>query len=60
MIDSYEILSKIIEISNASVDVDRRLMNLANTLTATFDFALCALFLWDSQQTCLSLKFCNP
>jgi hypothetical protein len=45
MMDSYQILSKIIEISNTSLDVDRRLMNPANTLAATSEFLLCALLL---------------
>jgi signal transduction histidine kinase len=54
-----EILSKIIELSNASVDIDRRLMNLVETIAMIFSVPLCALFLWDPQQARLSLKFCN-
>lgn len=57
--NTREILSKVIELSNASVDVDRRLSNLVEALAAIFSVPLCALFLWDPQQARLSLKFCN-
>jgi len=57
--NTYEILSKIIDITNASVDAERRLMNLVETLALIFSVPLCALFLWDPQQGRLFLKFCN-
>ncbi|MGA2955731.1 MAG: GAF domain-containing protein [Thermodesulfobacteriota bacterium] len=54
--NSFEILSKVIEISNAPVDVDRRLKNLVDMLAHYFTAPLCALFLWDPQQGRLFLK----
>lgn len=51
-----EILTKVIELSNASVDVDRRLANLVDALAVIFSAPVCALFLWDPQQARLSLK----
>ena len=48
--NSFEILSKVIEISNAPVEVDRRLKNLVEMLAHHFSLSLCALFLWDPQQ----------
>jgi signal transduction histidine kinase len=57
--NAREILAKIIELSNASVDVDRRLMNLVETLATIFSLPFCALFLWDPQQARLTLKLCN-
>ena len=57
--NTYEILSKVIDITNASVDADRRLSNLVETLALIFSVPLCALFLWDPQQARLFLKFCN-
>ncbi len=54
--NSFEILSKVIEISNAPVDVDRRLKNLVDMLAHYFSAPLCALFLWDTQQARLVLK----
>ncbi|MGQ9694818.1 MAG: GAF domain-containing protein [Thermodesulfobacteriota bacterium] len=55
-----EILAKIIEISNASVDLDQRLSQLTNILARTFSFSTCALFLWDARRNHLSLKCCGP
>lgn len=57
---SAEILAKIIEISNASVDIDQRLSQLTNILARTFSFSACALFLWDARRGHLSLKCCGP
>jgi signal transduction histidine kinase len=57
--NTYEILSKVIDITNASVDAERRLMNLVETLALIFSVPLCALFLWDPQQARLFLKYCN-
>ena len=57
--NTYKVLSRIIDISNASVDVDRRLTNLMEALALIFSVPLCALFLWDPQQARLFLKFCN-
>jgi len=57
--NTYKVLSRIIDISNASVDADRRLTNLVETLALIFSVPLCALFLWDPQQARLFLKFCN-
>jgi two-component system sensor histidine kinase HydH len=57
--NSCEILSKIIELSNAPVDVDRRLMNLIETIARLFSVPFCVLFLWDSHRHRLSLKFSN-
>jgi GAF domain-containing protein len=55
--NSFEILSKVIEISNAPVDLDRRLKNLVDMLAHYFTAPLCALFLWDPEQARLFLKF---
>jgi two-component system sensor histidine kinase HydH len=57
--NTFEILSRVIELSNAPVDIDRRLMNLAQTLAMIFSVPFCGLFLWDPQKACLTLKFCN-
>ena len=54
--NSFEIVSRVIEISNAPVDVDRRLKNLVDMLAHYFSLPLCALFLWDPQQARLFLK----
>lgn len=58
--NSAEILAKVIEISNASVDLDQRLKQLINTLARTFAFTACTLFLWDARRNHLSLKCCGP
>lgn len=55
-----EILAKVIEISNASVDLDQRLNQLTNTLARTFAFNACALFLWEARGNHLTLKCCGP
>jgi signal transduction histidine kinase len=57
--NSFEILSKVIEISNAPVDVDRRLKNLVDMLAHYFSAPLCGLFLWDPEQARLFLRFTN-
>jgi two-component system sensor histidine kinase HydH len=54
--NSFEILSRVIEISNAPVDVDRRLKNLVDLLARRVPLPLCALFLWDPQQSRLFLR----
>jgi signal transduction histidine kinase len=53
---AFEILSRVIEISNAPVEADRRLKNLVDMLAHHFSPSLCALFLWDPQQGRLHLK----
>jgi two-component system sensor histidine kinase HydH len=57
--NTLQILSRIIDLSNASVDIDRRLMNLAETLATIFSAPFCGIYLWDPQKACLTLKFCN-
>jgi two-component system sensor histidine kinase HydH len=57
--NSFEILSKVIELSNAPVDADRRLMRLVDMIAKGFSIPFCALFYWEPQQHRLSLKFCN-
>ncbi len=52
----FEILSRVIEISNAPVEVDRRLKNLVDMLAHYFSSPHCALFLWEPQQSRVSLK----
>jgi len=52
----FEILSKLIEISNAPIEEDRRLKNLMDMLAHYFSLSLCALFVWDPLQGRLSLK----
>jgi signal transduction histidine kinase len=44
--NAFEILSRVIEISNAPVDVDRRMKNLVDMLAHHFSLPVCALFLW--------------
>ena len=48
--NAFEILSRVIEISNAPVDVDRRLKNLVDMLAHHFSLPFCALFLWHPQR----------
>ncbi len=57
--NSSEILSKVIELSNAPVDLDRRLINMMETIASVFSIPFCTLFLWDPHQHRLSLKFSN-
>jgi two-component system sensor histidine kinase HydH len=54
--NSFDILSRVIEISNAPVDVDRRLKNLVDLLARWVPLSLCALFLWDPQKGRLFLS----
>ena len=54
--NSFEVLSRVIEISNAPADVDPRLKNLVEILAHHFSAQFCALFLWDPQQARLVLK----
>ena len=54
--NSFEILSKVIEISNAPVEADRRLKNLVEMVSHYFTLPFAVLFLWDEQQARLSLK----
>ncbi len=58
--NAVEILAKIIEISHASVDLDQRLSQVTNLLARLFSFSACALFLWDSRRSHLTLKCCGP
>ena len=57
--NTSEILSRVIELSNASVDVEHRLTNLVDMLATTFSVPFCTLFTWDAQQTRLFLKYFN-
>jgi cyanate permease len=54
--NAFEILSRVIEISNAPVDVDRRLKNLVDMLAHHFSLSVCALFLWHPQRRRLLLQ----
>lgn len=58
--NSAEILSKVIEIANASVDLDQRLQQLIHLFAKAFSFSFCALFLWDQRQNHLFLKCSYP
>jgi two-component system, NtrC family, sensor histidine kinase HydH len=55
-----EVLAQVIELANSSVDVDRRLMNVVDTVALAFSAPVCALFLWDPLQSSLTLKYCRP
>lgn len=57
--DRFAVLSKVIEISNAAVDVDRRLESLIRTVASAFHFPVGTLFLWDARQETLDLKHIN-
>ncbi|MBM4333083.1 MAG: GAF domain-containing protein [Deltaproteobacteria bacterium] len=57
--NSSEVLSRIIDLSNASVDIDQRLMHLTKVLAKAFDVPICAIFLWDPKQPRLTFKCCN-
>ena len=57
--DRFEILSKVIETSNASVDVDRRVENLIQLVASVFRFPLVTLFLWNARQETLDLRYIN-
>jgi signal transduction histidine kinase len=52
----FEVLSRVIEITNAPIEVDRRLKNLVDILAHQFSLSLCALFLWDPNQNRFFLK----
>ena len=54
--NAFEILSRVIEISNAPVEVDRRLKNLVDMLAHHFSLPVCALFLWHPQRGRLMLQ----
>ena len=54
--NAFEILSRVIEISNAPVEVDRRLKNLVDMLAHHFSMPVCALFLWHPQRGRLMLQ----
>jgi signal transduction histidine kinase len=54
--NAVEILSRVIEFSNAPVDADRRLKNLVDTLAHHFSVSVCALFLWHPQRGRLLLQ----
>ena len=54
--NAFEILSRVIEISNAPVDVERRLKNLVDMLAHRFSLPACALFLWHPQRNRLVLQ----
>jgi signal transduction histidine kinase len=57
--NALEILSKVIEISNAPVDVDHKLKRLTDMLAHHFSLPFCALFLWDPQQGRICLRSIN-
>ncbi|MBU1206743.1 MAG: GAF domain-containing protein [Proteobacteria bacterium] len=57
--NSREILSRVIEISNAPVDVDQRLGHLVDFLSHSFSVPYCALFIWDPREGRVFLKLCS-
>ncbi len=57
--DACGILAKVIEITNAPVDFDRRLTNLLRSVAAAFRFPVVALFLWDPRKESLHLRSIN-
>ncbi|MFH1757251.1 MAG: GAF domain-containing protein, partial [Pseudomonadota bacterium] len=57
--NSREILSRVIEISNAPVDADQRLGHLVDFLSHSFSVPYCALFIWDPREGRVFLKLCS-
>ncbi len=57
--NSLEILSRVIELSNAPVDAEQRLGHLMDFLAQAFGIPFCALFLLDPGEERLSLQFCS-
>lgn len=57
--NSREILSRVIELSNAPVDADQRLGHLVDFLSQTFSIPFCALFIWDPREARVFLKLCS-
>ena len=53
--NSVEILSRVIELSNAPVDADQRLGRLMEFLSQAFSIPCCALFTWDPKEERLFL-----
>ncbi|MDH4264433.1 MAG: GAF domain-containing protein [Deltaproteobacteria bacterium] len=57
--NSREILSRVIEISNAPVDADQRLGHLVDFLSHSFSVPYCALFIRDPREGRVFLKLCS-
>ena len=57
--NSVEILSRVIELSNAPVDADQRLGHLMQFLSQAFSIPFCAFFTWDPKEERLSLQLCS-
>ena len=57
--NSIEILSRVIELSNAPVDAEQRLGHLMDFLAQSLGIPFCALFLLDPGEERLILQFCS-
>jgi len=57
--NSTEILAKIIDLTTAPVEMERRLANLVETTAQIFDVSFCGIFFWDAQRGRLHLRFAN-
>jgi two-component system, NtrC family, sensor histidine kinase HydH len=57
--NASEILAKVIEMSNAPIEADRRLANLVDTVASIFSIPLCTFFLWEPYEARLVLKFAS-
>jgi hypothetical protein len=57
--DTKEILSKIIEITTAPVEMERRLANLSDALPQLFGVSFVGIFFWDPHRSRLHLRFAN-
>jgi len=54
-----EILARVIELSNASVNINQRLGQMTNVIARALPVPFCALFLNEPKKTLLILKYCN-
>jgi signal transduction histidine kinase len=57
--NTTEILAKIIDISTAPVEMERRLANLTEALAQIFGVSFCGIFFWDEHRGRLHLRFAN-
>ncbi|MBP1712072.1 MAG: sensor signal transduction histidine kinase, partial [Deltaproteobacteria bacterium] len=57
--NTTEILAKIIEITTAPVEMDRRLANLSDALVQIFGVSFIGIFFWDQHRGRLHLRFAN-
>jgi two-component system, NtrC family, sensor histidine kinase HydH len=55
-----EILAKVIDLTTAPVEMERRLANLAGALAQAFSASFCGIFFWDPHRGRLHLRFANP